>query len=184
MRKRRRSQREPLVPKLQALEAQVRRNRGQPLLMGRDLEVIRNKRRYAGNWDNYCQSRFKFSGRSGNYYIGAWRVAENCGVPPEVHPRALRPLIGLTPKNQREAWAVAVATTRKGIPGARQIEIAASKFTKKPIAPWSLKLAKLIVVRGFKRTVERACNGASEVQKEHLDAELHELLDHVRELTK
>jgi hypothetical protein len=178
-----RNKREPKVPKIQTLEAEIERNRGRPLLMGRDLQVIRDKGRYTGTWDKYCKRRFKFSGRAGNYYIAAWRVAENCNAPNHVSPRALRPLTGLTPERQREAWAAAVSMTRNGVPSAMMVEIAAAKFTRPRLAPWSIGAARQIVSRGFKRTLQKAFSGASDEQKAQLNSELDDLLSYVREVT-
>ncbi|MCX6922297.1 MAG: hypothetical protein NT154_03630, partial [Verrucomicrobia bacterium] len=177
------SQREPLVPKLRTLEAKIERNRGRPLLMGRDLQIIRDQGDYNGTWDKYCKHRFRFSARAGNYYIAAWRTAENCGVPDHVSARALRPLTGLAPERQREAWATAVGMTRDGVPSAKMVEIAASALTRKQMAPWSLRAARQIVSLGLKRTLEKAYAWANDEQKAQLAAELEDLLVHVRELT-
>ncbi|MCX6923331.1 MAG: hypothetical protein NT154_09010 [Verrucomicrobia bacterium] len=177
------SQREPLVPKVHPLEAEIRRNRGRPLLIGRDLQTIRDRRLYADTWDKYCKGRFNFSGRSGNFYISAWRTAQYCGVPEHISPRALRPLTGLAPERQREAWAAAVSMTRDGVPSAKTVEIAASALTRKQMAPWSLRSARQIVSLGFKRTLEKAYAWANDEQKAQLASELEDLLDHARELT-
>jgi hypothetical protein len=175
---------EDLGAKRRSLEAQVKRNKGRPLLMGRDLEIIRDNDQYEGTWDKYCRRRFRFSGRNGNYYISAWRTAQICGVPEDFPPRALRPLTRLTPEKQRDAWAVAVALTRAGIPSAMQIEIAVHKFTRRPISEWSISIARQIVSRGFIKTVQKAYNGANSEQMMQLDSELPELVSHVRELTR
>jgi hypothetical protein len=167
-----------------SLEAEIKRNKGRPLLMGRGLQIIRDKGHYIGTWDKYCRRRFRFSGRSGNYYIAAWRTAQLCDVPDDFSPRALRPLTRLTPEKQREAWTAAVALTRGGIPSAMQIEIVVHKFTRKPISEWSIAIARQIVNHGFTKTVQKAYNGANQGEMMQLDSELPDLLSHVRELTR
>src|SRR5260370_1586876 len=106
---------EPLVPDLQTLEAEIERNKGRSLLMGRDLRTIREDpqkgyRSTGLTWDKYCRARFRFGKRAADYYISAWVAPQNCGVPGEFSARGFRPLNRITPKAPTEARATCVGT--------------------------------------------------------------------------
>jgi len=173
---------EPLVPKLQTLEAQIERNKGRPLLMGRDLKMIRDQPLYycstGQTWDDYCRGRFRFGRRAADYYIAAWVTAQLCGVPDDFSPRSLRPLTRLTPEHQQQAWANAVNMTKKGRPSPKDIKVAASKFTTKPMTAWTLRAAHAVHERYFRIGLKKALAGATEEQiKEYCELLSEYVLD-------
>lgn len=137
--------------------------------MGRDLKIIRDQRHYdstSQTWDDYCKGRFRFGKRAADYYIAAWLTAQNCGVPDDFSPRSLRPLTRLTPDHQKQAWANAVAMTKKGRPSPKDIQVAASKFAAKPLTEWTVRAAHAVHEQYYKIGLKKALAGANDQQTE------------------
>lgn len=174
------SEGEPLVLTMKALEAQIERNRRCQLLIGRDLKIIRDHPEYyrsaAKSWDLYCKGRFGFGKRQANYYVAAWMTAQNCGVPDDFSPRILRPLTGLSPEYQRQAWATATALSRSERPSSRDISIAASQFSKRPLAAWTERAAQRVGEQYFRLGFSKALVGANEEQARDYSNRLLELV--------
>jgi hypothetical protein len=137
--------------------------------MGSALKTIRdgefpNYKSTGLTWDEYCKTKFRFGKRAADYYIAAWLTAQNCGVPADYSPRSLRPLTGLTPKHQKEAWSKAKSLTKNGRPSSKDIQVAASQYAAKPLAGWTLRAAHAVHELHFKIGLKKALAGATEEQ--------------------
>ncbi len=102
--------------------------------VGNALLEIRDSRLYRqqfGTFEDYCHERWQMTHRRANQLIGAAEVIHNLGTVVPVQPtseRQLRPLTGLEPEEQREAWNQAVNDSSNGKPTAKDVEAAVDRL--------------------------------------------------------
>jgi hypothetical protein len=125
------------VSSLAECEAVIQRGVETFLEVGNALLRIRDERLYRAefaNFHEYCLQRWQFTRRSADRLISAAAVTGQLrpiGLIPSSESVA-RPLTGLPPAQQREAWQAAVADSPGGQPTAKQVTAAVSKIV--PIA--------------------------------------------------
>jgi hypothetical protein len=105
---------------LRKLEARVERCLKAFWQIGQALRGIRDKHLYRQQYktfEEYCITRWEMSRRSAYQLIEAASVYENVRHGAQILPaneRQARPLVALSPEQQREAWAKAVSTAPSG----------------------------------------------------------------------
>jgi hypothetical protein len=110
--------------RLEKLEAEIADNAAG---MWKRLMIIKKEGLYQqhGTFENYCRVRWNISKTHANRQIQAAGVFENLtpmGVTAPETERQVRPLTGLSPEQQREAWTEAVATAPDGKVTAKHVE--------------------------------------------------------------
>ena len=124
--------------RLAALEATIAQGLQTFVDVGNALLEIRDSRLYRtthGTFEDYCRERWGFSRPRAYQLIDAAQVAGNLStlvdtpIKSETH---LRPLAGLPPELQREAWAAAVQTAPNGKVTAAHVQIVVNEYTRPP----------------------------------------------------
>jgi predicted lipoprotein len=101
------------------LEQVIARGLATFVTVGNSLLEIRDSRLYRdthATFEDYCVERWKFARNYANKLIAAAGVTLNLGtiVPTPTHESQVRPLAGLEPEQQREAWDAAVKSAPNG----------------------------------------------------------------------
>ncbi len=107
---------------------------GNALLEVRDNTLYRDT---FTTFEAYCRERWGMSRFYAHRLMGAATIAQNLlpiGNMPDAESQ-VRPLAGLPPEQQREAWAVAVESAPAGRPTARQVQEAVTIVTRRVIDP-------------------------------------------------
>src|SRR6266850_2708468 len=83
---------------------------GNALLEIRDSKLYRQE---FGTFEEYCRQRWKIARNYANKLIAAAEVVSNLGtnVPKPRNESQVRPLVGMEPEQQREAWRIASEAT-------------------------------------------------------------------------
>jgi hypothetical protein len=112
------------------------------------LAQLRDRRLYRSthnSFEEYCQDRFGYTRRRGDYLIGSSQVVDNLKQEPQnnsepnqnreplvlilpTSERQCRPLINLEPSLQRQAWKKAVELAGHRIPSGKVVSQAVSEF--------------------------------------------------------
>src|SRR4030042_6085647 len=101
--------------RLEQYEKIIERGKQTFIEVGSALMSIRESRLYRAThatFEDYCRERWGWSQRNVNYQIKAAEIAAHLGtaVPKPEAEKHVRPLAGLEPKDQAEAWGEAVKT--------------------------------------------------------------------------
>lgn len=141
--------------------------------VGDALREIRDRRLYREHYDNfesYCQDRWEFTRERARQLIAAATVASNlvaAGHEPPANERQARPLAGLAPEAQAEAWEKANEAT-DGQPTAADVAA---------VAPPELKSLpaeeQLAAIRGEEEAIEEEHAGLE--RRRARDADLKRL---------
>jgi hypothetical protein len=117
-------------------------------IAGLSLAQLRDRRLYRSthnSFEEYCQDRFGYTRRRGDYLIGSSQVVDNLKQEPQnnsepnqnrepmvlilpTSERQCRPLINLEPSLQRQAWKKAVELAGHRIPSGKVVSQAVSEF--------------------------------------------------------
>jgi hypothetical protein len=153
---------------------------------GKALLDIRNRRLYRETHDTfevYCNDRLGITRGRANQLIRAVGVLINLDttVSKPSSERQIRPLCGLTPQQQREAWDEAVKAANDGNPTPAMVDSAGNRFREPDPAPesedWTLKDA----IKHLKSTMYDI---SQEWPQQYLGAMVGQLRSLADELTK
>lgn len=108
--------------------------------VGNALLAIRDARLYRqthGAFEDYCRDRWGMGRDSADYYILTAKVAQNIAedlrqLPPPSNKEQVRPLIGLPPEHQREAWKEAIDTAPDGRLTGKHVANVAERYKPNP----------------------------------------------------
>jgi hypothetical protein len=172
---------------LAASEDIIRANWGKLAVVGREFARIRASG-VVKNWSKWCRENWNKSKRAIDYLISQSEVWERLKLAEDFPITRLRPLIGLSPWQQTQAWQQAnqYAMKSDGQPTATSIKMAATKVTGKPTKnpppEWSLSQAKRIFGAGVVAAANKAVIGATREQAKAFHEELPALMDHANQL--
>jgi len=138
--------------RLEKCEAVIERGLQTFVEVGNALLEIRDSRLYRhefATFEDYCRDQWQMSRRHVNRLIASAEVAGNLGPigPIPQSESQIRPLTGLEPEEQREAWNQAVNDSSNGKPTAKDVGVAVDqlKAPSKSDYPPIKKVAKALV---------------------------------------
>jgi hypothetical protein len=106
--------------------------------VGTALLKIRNDGLYRpdyGTFEEYCKKRWRWTRGYANAQIRAAEIVQNLDtmVSTPENERQVRPLVGLEPEQQREAWRIATEQTAPRAPFGREVEdVVRTHFENRP----------------------------------------------------
>ena len=137
-------------------------------LAGMALAELRDRRLYRSthsSFEEYCQDRFGYTRRRGDYLIGFSQVVDNLKQEPQkdsepdrnreplvlilpTSERQCRPLISLKPIEQRKVWKKAIELAGNKIPSGKIVSQAVSEFkNREPQAKSKYKIGTRIKIK-------------------------------------